>query len=191
VSDRDRRPPAPPYEGEGPFSLWHFSEDDALERFEPRPPPESPDDAPVVWAVDTRHAPLFWFPRDCPRGCVWSGPSTTSADRDAFFGQSAATRLHVVEWSWLSRIVACRLYAYELPAATFEPHGVGGYWVSSAPVTATRRLEVGPLLERHAAAGVELRVTPSIWPFWNRVVASSLEFSGCRLRNAAPEVAPG
>lgn len=26
---------------------------------------------PLVWAVDTRPAPLFWFPRDCPRGCTF------------------------------------------------------------------------------------------------------------------------
>lgn len=31
------REPAPPYAGEGPFALWHFSEDPAIGRFEPRP----------------------------------------------------------------------------------------------------------------------------------------------------------
>jgi uncharacterized protein DUF6886 len=41
------------------------------------------------------------------------------------------------------------------------------------------------LLARHAEAGIELRVTPSIWPFWRRVTASTVEFSGFRLRNAA------
>lgn len=29
------REPAPPYEGEGPFALWHFSEDPSLDRFRP------------------------------------------------------------------------------------------------------------------------------------------------------------
>jgi hypothetical protein len=37
-----------------------------------------------------------------------------------------------------------------------------------------------------AAAGIELRITPSIWPFWRRVAGSTVEFSGSRLRNAAP-----
>jgi hypothetical protein len=45
---------------------------------------------------------------------------------------------------------------------------------------------IGDLAERHARAGIELRVTPSIWPFWRRVADSTVEFSGCRLRNAAP-----
>ena len=31
------REPAPPYAGEGPFALWHFSEDPSLGFFEPRP----------------------------------------------------------------------------------------------------------------------------------------------------------
>jgi methylenetetrahydrofolate reductase (NADPH) len=39
---------------------------------------------------------------------------------------------------------------------------------------------------RAAAAGIELRITPSIWPFWRRVAHSTVEFSGSRLRNSAP-----
>jgi hypothetical protein len=53
------------------------------------------------------------------------------------------------------------------------------------PVEAVERVTVDDLLGRHAAAGIELRVTPSIWPFWRRVTASTVEFSGSRLRNAA------
>jgi hypothetical protein len=83
-------------------------------------------------------------------------------------------------------MAACRLYAYALPADDFEPHEVGGYWVSPSPVAATTCVVLDDLVVRHADAGIELRVTPSLWPFWRRVVASSLEFSGCRLENAAP-----
>jgi hypothetical protein len=185
VSADARRAPAPPYEGEGPFSLWHLSEDPDLDRFEPRPPPGDPGGEPVVWAVDTRHLPLYWFPRDCPRGCAWAGPGTTEADR-VDFGLTVATRVHVIETAWLARLASCRLFAYRLPEATFEHHGVGGYWVSRAAVSSTERVEVDGLPARHVAAGFELRVTPSIWPWWDRVVASTLEFSGCRLRNASP-----
>ena len=32
------REPAPPYEGEGPFALWHFSENPSLVRFRPHTP---------------------------------------------------------------------------------------------------------------------------------------------------------
>ena len=82
------REPAPPYQGEEPFALWHYSEDPGLGRFEPRLTATNPQAPAVVWAVDTRHAPMFWFPRDCPRGCIWPVSTTTAADRDRFFGQT-------------------------------------------------------------------------------------------------------
>lgn len=187
------RDPAPPYRGEGPFALWHVSEDPSLSRLAPRVHPRHPGAGGLVWAVDTRHLPLFWFPRECPRGCVWASAATTPADREAFFGMSDATRLHVVESSWVERILASRLVAYELPPGGFEPHDeVGGYWVSREPVEAVGRVELDGLVQRHADAGFELRVTPSIRPFWRRVVASTLEYSGMQLeRAAAPEEPPG
>lgn len=199
------REPAPPYAGEESFALWHFSEDASLGRFRPRPRPQpqprpqpwprsrpqsqtaatNPGEPPLVWAVDTRHAPMFWFPRDCPRGCVWPVSTTTPEDLDRFFGQTSATRIHVTEGDWLERIRNCRLYAYLLPTAAFRPHEtVGGYWVADEEVDAVDRVTIDDLLGRHAAAGIELRVTPSIWPFWRRVTASTVEFSGSRLRNS-------
>lgn len=181
------REPAPPYAGEGPFALWHFSEDPSLGHFRPRLTPGNPGAPPQVWAVDTRHAPLFWFPRDCPRGCIWPGPGTSPADRERFFGQGAASRVHVIEAAWLTRMREGGLYAYRLPAAAFRPDPrVGGYWTCTEPVDAAERVTVAGLLERHADAGIELRITPSVWPFWRRVADSTVEFSGCRLRNAAP-----
>lgn len=186
VASGSNREAAPRYLGEGPPALWHLSEDPSIECFMPRTgSPGSPDDA-LVWAVDTRHAPIYWFPRDCPRGCAWASASTTEHDRVRFFFGTDALRLHVIESSWLARMRACRLYAYELPSDGFVAHGVGGYFVSPDRVVPIERHDVGDLLDRHVAAGIELRVTPSIWPFWNDVVTSTLEFSGCRLRNAAP-----
>jgi hypothetical protein len=180
------REAAPAYEGEGPFALWHFSEDDSLGRFRPHVPATNPDATPLVWAVDTRHAPMFWFPRDCPRGCIWPESTTTPEDRERFFGQSGGTRVHVIEADWLDRVRRCRLYAYRLPTEPFRPHDVGGYWVSGEEVEATERVVIDDLLRRHAAARIELRITASIWPFWRRVAASSVGFSGLRLPNAAP-----
>lgn len=181
------RDAAPPYAGEGPFALWHFSEDPSLSRFIPHVPVTNPAAAPLVWAVDTRHAPMFWFPRDCPRGCIWPQSSTTPGDRERFFGQSDAGRVHVIESGWLERMRACCLYAYQLPAGPFRPHEqVGGYWIAAEPVEAAHQVMVDDLVGRHAGAGIELRITPSIWPFWRRVAASTVGFSGSRLRNAAP-----
>ena len=140
-----------------------------------------------MWAVDSRHAPSFWFPRDCPRGCVWPVSATSNEDRERFFGPTAAGRIHVMESGWLARLRACRLYAYRLPAETFTRHEVGGYWISRAPVEASERVVCGDLLAAHAGAGIELRITPSIWPFWHRVIESTVEFSGSRLGHATPD----
>jgi hypothetical protein len=178
------REPAPPYVGEGEFALWHLSEDPGLERFVPRRTPTNPDEPPLVWAVDTRHVPVYWFPRDCPRGCIWPVSTTTDADRERFFGQTAATRVHVMEQAWLAPLRQCRLYAYRLPPQGFAPHATGGYWVSDTATVALARIAVGDLLECHAQAGIELRVTPSLWAFWDRVVGSTVEFSGVRLQRA-------
>ncbi len=178
---------APPsHAGEGPFALWHFSEDSSLSKFQPHVPATNPAAPPLVWAVDTRHAPMFWFPRDCPRGCIWPVSATTAVDNELFFGQSAVRRIHVIESGWLDRMAACRLYAYRLPAGAFRPGDVGGYWISDEPVEAVERVIVDDLLGMHARAGIELRITPSIWPFWRRVTQSTVEFSGSRLRNTAP-----
>ncbi len=179
-----KREPASPFEGEGPFALWHFSEDPSLSAFRPHVPKSNPESARHVWAIDTRHAPMFWFPRDCPRGCIWPASTTTPEDRELFFGQTAARRIHVIEANWLERLRTCTLYAYQLPTDHFRPHSVGGFWVSDEPVDALERVAAGDLLDQHAAAQIELRLTPTIAPFWNRVKLSTLEFSGHRLRNA-------
>lgn len=181
----DGRPAAPPYAGEGPHAMWHFSEDPAIEVFRPQRVLEGPSTElePRVWAVDTRHAPMFWFPRDCPRGCAWWSERTTPEDRADFFRHTTSDRIHVIEHGWLDVVQRCELFAYRLPTAPFSPHEVGGYWTTTATVEPLERVAIGDLLLRHAVAGIELRITPSIWTWWADIVPSTLEFSGSRLRN--------
>jgi hypothetical protein len=47
----------------------------------------------------------------------------------------------------------------------------------------------GDLFALHAGAGIQLRVLPNLHAFWDAVIASTLEFSGIRLRNALPRAA--
>ncbi len=182
------REPAPPYRNEGPHALWHVSEDPSLGRFEPHVAATAVETEALVWAVDTRHLPLYWFPRDCPRATFWAHAGSAREDLDRLLGEGA--RAHAVEEAWLPRLRTVRLYAYRLPERPFVSHEVGGYWVAREPVEPFERVALADPVSLHEQAGIELRVLPSLWPLWDAVVASTLEYSGIRLRNAAPRRVP-
>jgi hypothetical protein len=163
------------------------SEDPGLTRFAPHRAKTALTDELLVWAIDTRHLPLYWFPRDCPRCTFWAGERTSDADVERFIDGDRRRRVHVVEDRWLDRLAGTRLQLYRLPEATFtESLDTAGYWMSRDPVDALERVELDDLVGRHAAAGIPLRTLPNLWPLWDSVVASTLEFSGMRLRNAIP-----
>jgi hypothetical protein len=157
-------------------ALWHFSEDPSLDRFVPRDG--------KVWAIDDDHSWLYWFPRDCPRACFWAVGTTTEDDVEQWLDGDRGRRVAVVESDWLERIRAVQLYAYRMPQAPFEVVEDDRFYIASRTVDALERVEVGDLLARHADAGVELRIAPSLYPLWNRVIRTTLEYSGIRLRNA-------
>ena len=164
-----------------------MSEDDSIEVFRPHRSATALTDEELVWAVDTRHQPVFWFPRHCPRGTFWAGAETSGEDVQAFLG-GRDRRVHAVEAGWLERIRSARVVAYRLPEETFAPHPeVGGYWISRAEVQPLELVELGDLLRRHRDAEIEVRIVSRLLPLWQRVIASTLEFSGLRLANAERE----
>jgi hypothetical protein len=177
------REPAPPYAGEGPHALWHVSEDASIRRFEPHLLPGHNADEPLVWAMDTRHLPLYWFPRDCPRATFWADGRTADDDVERFLGGDRLRRVHALESAWLERMHDARVVAYRMPEETFEQDD-DRFWVSRAAVEPLEVVVLGDLTVLHAAAAIELRVAPTLLPLWDRVVASTLQFSGIRLRNA-------
>jgi hypothetical protein len=180
------RDPAPTYRGEGPHALWHASEDPAIRVFHPHRAKTTTEDEPLVWAIDTRHLPLYWFPRACPRGTFWAGPGTSAADVSSFLGGDPARRVHAVEPPWDERMRNATVYAYRLPAESFEPYEpAGGYWISRSVVEPEEVCSLGDLVLLHEDAAIELRVVAHLRTLWDDVVASTLEFSGMRLANAA------
>jgi hypothetical protein len=186
------RAAAPPYRGEGPRALWHVSEDPTLTTFAPHRARTALSNEPLVWAIDTRHLPLYWFPRDCPRCTFWAGERTTVADADRFLGGDRTARIHVIEDQWLERVATTELQLYRMPEETFtESLDTAGYWMSRDAVVALDRMSIGDLVGRHAAAGISLRTDANLWPLWDAVVASTIEFSGMRLGNARPRPAAG
>ena len=58
--------------------------------------------------------------------------------------------------------------------------------MSREAVDPLERVTIDDLIGRHAAAGIALGTEPNLWPLWDTIVASTLEFSGMRLRDALP-----
>lgn len=165
----------------------HFSEDPTIRRFLPHVAATAQQAEAYVWAVDDTRAQDYWFPRECPRAMAWLTETTIWADRNRILGPGGGGRVHAVEYRWLEAMRTVRLFAYRLPAERFEPFGnpVAHAVVSAVPVEPLGPPEpVGNLFDLHEQAGIQLRVLPNLWPFWDAVVASTLGFSGIRLRNA-------
>ena len=162
--------------------LFHVSEEDEIQLFEPRE--SNYTNFPVVWAITADRLCNYLLPRDCPRVTYYAGPHTTANDIDRFLGHSRA--VVAVESGWFKRIQSCRLVCYHLSPETFEClDECAGYFVSRVPVV-PKHVEVfddliGELLRR----GVELRFMEDLWGLRDAVASSTLQFSIIRMRNAA------
>jgi hypothetical protein len=166
--------------------LFHVSEESGIARFEPRASEYA--NGMAVWAIEGRHLCNYLVPRECPRVTYYAGPDATTVDVERFLGSSPA--VVAIESGWLERVRSSRLYCYHMPAETFVClDACAGYFVSRVPVVPSR-IEVfdDPLAEL-LRRGVELRILPSLWSLRDAVVASSLQFSFIRMRNAAPRAA--
>ena len=167
-------------------TLLHFSEDPDITVFRPHVPASSPDNPPLVWTVDEEHAPGFWFPRQCPRACCWSIGKKLTKIGATLLG--ANTRMHAIENGWLERMRTCKVYVYRFDPAPFTIHQVpeAGYWATTETVTPLSVELIGDLLALHAKADIELRIVPNLWPVIDAIIASGLEFSISRSKNALP-----
>jgi hypothetical protein len=162
--------------------LWHVSEDPSIEVFQPHRNELHALDEALVWAVDTHYQWLYRFPRDCPRACFEANDDTTDEDLERWLDGDRERRVAVIETGWLERLRNAKVYAYRLPAGTFEPWDK--FFVSRETVVPLELVELGDLLARHADAGNELRIAPALYPLWDKVIETTLDFGGIRLRNA-------
>lgn len=165
--------------------VLHFSEDPSITTFKPYVAETNGEVTPYIWAIGHDRAPDYWFPRQCPRALAWVGPSTTPEDKDRIIGAGSGERVHAVEYGWLDAMRSVSLYAYRFDAADFAEHDAAVVATSEVrPLGPPER--VGDLFELHDEAGIQLRVLPRLHDFWAAAVASTLEWSGIRLRNGRP-----
>lgn len=168
------------------MQLYHFSEEADIPFFEPRIMGSRPGEPARVWTIDAFHAPHYYLPRNCPRICIWSTADTTDADRERFFGLSAAQRVIAVESRWLDTIWRTIVYRYSFEPGPFELYdGNAGYYTTRERVRPVQVDKLDDPLQALAASGIELRVTPSLMPMKERVLTSTVNFSMIRMMHAS------
>ena len=168
--------------------LYHVSDRPDIPLFEPRPARAGHPHAglpPVVWAVGERLLHNYLLPRDCPRVTFYAAADSDPDDVARLLGTTAAGYIVAIESGWLDAVRATTLWLYELSPETFELlDPIAAYYVSRQPVRPLAVRCVDDLLGELARRGVELRVTPSLWPLRDALLASSLAFSFIRMGNA-------
>lgn len=154
-----------------PAFVYHFSEDPNIEVFVPRIAPTQQVEGTYVWAADAeRLGPCYWFPRQCPRGTWWP--------RDG-----SGPRVHALQREWWDEFASAEIYVYRFDAGPFTDFG-DGHWVTTETIRPLGVSPLGPLVDKHRDAGVELRVVSDLWALWLEVIERpGLDFSGIRLKN--------
>jgi hypothetical protein len=148
---------------------------------QPSPPSTPYEGQPWVWAVDETHLANYLLPRDCPRVC-WATPSEQLPPLG-----SPAQRVIAIENGWSGRLLTAGLHVHELDPSQFvllDP--AAGYWVSDEKALVCDLWPLDDCFAAIAERQVELRLTPSLWPYLDAVVAHCAEFSAIRMRNAHP-----
>lgn len=165
------------------MNLFHFSEEPDIEIFNPRTIYNQTD--AKVWTIDTYHAPHYYFPRECPRVCVWPKKDTTEIDNARFFGMSQVNRMIAIETDWYDRVRKGSIYRYVFDSAGFEVEEENaGYYVARHPVTPIEVERMDDLVTAILDEGIELRITPSLMLMKEHILDSTVNFSMIRMRNA-------
>jgi hypothetical protein len=165
--------------------LSHFSEEPNIAVFEPRKLGYRMDEPAQVWAIDEFHAPHYYFPRDCPRVCIWTQGDTTDEDLQRYFGHSITRRMVAVETGWLERIRSSTIYRYIFDREEFELYEQNaGYYTSTRTVRPVAVEKLEDLLGSLAALDIEVRITPSLKPLKDAIPSSTVNYSMIRMNNA-------
>jgi hypothetical protein len=167
------------------MTLYHISEDPNITLFLPRPAPNSTHQGAMVWAIAQSHLHNYLFARDCPRVCFMCGPETNPDDWQRLACGSTARSVIAIETAWFERLRNTTIYLYEMPTEPFECVDAGaGYYIAHTAIIPLTITAINDLPMALLARNVELRITPSLWPLRDAVVASTLEYSIIRMRNA-------
>lgn len=153
------------------MKIHHFSESPGIEEFIPRAPLRYPEAEPMVWAIDERHSPLYWFPRDCPRIGVWKDDSPIRV---------------FIQADWVTFLEEARLWRYDFDSSGWEDCHDHGCWVSRVPVRplAVELLTDLPTLHGHLEVVDSLaRLAESLYDYERSEFRTDEHVSMIRLSN--------
>ena len=176
-------------------TLFHFSDDSDIDRFDPRPvrtpAPRRPGygtGSTARWSgrLPKTISSCTSFPVECPRIVMSAHAGTSASDRQAWFGDAppGTSAIAYIEARWMERLAQAVLTRYELPSEHFVDIDDAGMWVSRDAVVPREVVRLCDLRAALAACRTELRAVDSLVPL-KPVWQSSMHASGIRLRNAA------
>lgn len=171
--------------------LFHVSEESDIKVFHPRLPTRKDLDQSqgLVWAIDEARLPNFLTPRDCPRVTYHAGSQTTDADKRRFFSSSGISHAVVIEGSWYDRMRNTTLYLYEFCPDDFVlQDSAAGYYVAVTTQYPKAKFVLTDLFGELLKRNVEIRLVDNLHELADAVKASTLVWSLCRMRNAAPRL---
>ena len=167
--------------------LFHVSEKSDIIKFMPRIPAREDLDKSkgLVWAINEQCLPNFLTPRDCPRVTYHAADKTLPEDIEKFFS-SPSRHCVAIEHGWYERMAGARLYLYEFNTINFylQDH-IAGFYVSEQTETPISVTRTDDLFAALFARNVEVRLLGDLWTLGDAVQKSSLNWSLCRMRNAA------
>jgi hypothetical protein len=169
--------------------IFHVSEEEGIEVFEPRTPSREDLDPnhKLVWAVNENRLVNFLTPRNCPRVTFYEKNDSKKEDVDKYIGNDEVNSVIVIEQNWFKRMLESTLYIYEFETNNFVLQDeIAGYYVSSTTEVPISVTKIDDLFSALFNGNVELRFVPNLWPLFDDIRESSLGYSMCRMKFAQP-----
>ena len=170
--------------------LFHISEEENIEIFNPRIPDRNDLDKSIglVWAIDEARLPNFLTPRDCPRVTYHIGENTSQEDIGKYFSSSTQSHAIILENKWYEKMNNTTLYVYEFDPKDFVlQDNIAGYYVATTPQTPIAKFSLNNLISELIARNIEIRFVDNLWDIANSVKQSTLNWSLCRMGYAQPK----
>jgi len=168
--------------------LFHVSEDDNIQIFNPRlPKRDDLDKIGLVWAINEHCLPNFLTPRNCPRVTYHVGSRTNLTDIQKYISSKDCRHVLAIESNWFEVMKKTKLYLYEFDTSTFYLQDENaGYYVSKEFQVPINKLQISDLFFELYKRNVEVRILNNLWDISDEIKTTSLNWSMCRMCFAKP-----